>query len=217
MSKKKARPPLPDLMDFSVRVEGLQYKSPTELVILSMAYLDKALELALVASLETLEVGVRYALFEVSGGPLRSLAGKMELARALGIVGPHAHKDMQALRRIRNEFAHRFDDPSWADPDMDALLQGLVLDHTMLNEDLPHVELQTIAADQVIPLSGGAAIDTNVHDVITDQDGRIGFFCRHSPAVNVTDPSQRRYLQSYWAVLFQVMAVAVTEWDKHAQ
>jgi hypothetical protein len=216
MSKKKARPPLPDLMNFSIRVEGLQYKSPTELVILSMAYVDKALELALVAKLEALEGGVRYALFEASNGPLRSLAGKMELARALGIVGPNAHKDMQALRQIRNAFAHRFDDPSWADPDMDALIQRLVLDHQTLNEDLPDAELQTIAVGQVIPLIGGAAIDTNVHDLITDEDGRIGFFCRNSPAENVTDPSQRRYLQSYWAVLFQVMAVAVREWDKHA-
>lgn len=45
-------------------------------------------------------------IFEKEGAPLGSLFAKTKMARALGVLGPVTEGHTDAIRRIRNQFAH---------------------------------------------------------------------------------------------------------------
>jgi len=83
--------------------------------LLAAAYLEGTLEQALRRCLVRDELGDM--LFDESGGPLGTLAAKLKLGRALGVIPELIFRDLELIRSIRNDFAHHpdrltFDTPS---------------------------------------------------------------------------------------------------------
>lgn len=45
-------------------------------------------------------------IFTKEGAPLGTFSAKTQMARALGVIGPESHRHLDAIRHIRNQFAH---------------------------------------------------------------------------------------------------------------
>jgi hypothetical protein len=204
--------PLPDLMEFSYLVEDLQDKPDTDLALLSMAYLDRALEFAIRGKLSHLTAEGRHNLFGSANAPLRDLHAKIELGASMGCFGPVATSDLRTLRSIRNVFAHRFEGATWDHPQVAPLIKKLSLTASTLSADTPGPHHIEESIDVQVRTESGRVIDTNIHMLITDDSGRVGFFCREKASAHVSDSAKRRYLESYWCCIFQVMRAATFPW-----
>lgn len=96
--------PLPDLP------AELQSSSDRACAIVGAGILDALLEQLLKRSFV---IGSSDRLFD-SFGPLDTFAGKIDLARALGLIPATEADDLHRIRKIRNEFAHSLEHMAFA-------------------------------------------------------------------------------------------------------
>jgi DNA-binding MltR family transcriptional regulator len=97
----------------------LQRNTQASLVIVSMTQMDNAMSQLLRLAMPNLSGNMRERLFH-NQGPFSSLYSKIEVAFAMGLIDGENRRDLQALRDIRNGFAHstsivHFDDPHISD------------------------------------------------------------------------------------------------------
>lgn len=82
----------------------MREKNDYGVALLACALLDKVLHLAINHALPNRSVGEK--LFE-ERAPLNSLNAKITMAHALGLYGSKTRRNLDALRNIRNFFAHQ--------------------------------------------------------------------------------------------------------------
>ncbi len=122
-SEKKTRRSLQDLLrhvpDDDDQVPTLLhlFEEPDYvLVLIATSWLDHALEESLMAFFQPLSKNEMAGLFDDSkDGPLSTFSAKIRIAYALGAFGPRTKNDLNAIRRIRNAFAHAKQKLSFAD------------------------------------------------------------------------------------------------------
>lgn len=89
--------------DWNQMLLAIQVSSDREAAILAAAFLEETLKLALACSFAE---NTHKEMFEGSDAPLSTFAAKIRLSEALAIVGPVGRKKMDAIRKVRNAFAH---------------------------------------------------------------------------------------------------------------
>ena len=89
--------------------------------IIAAAYLDDRLESVILEKLSATGLNlkrrgqtVRDRL--IGNGPLQTFSARIDLAAAVGFLGPHAYRDAHLIRDIRNHFAHMSGPASFGDP-----------------------------------------------------------------------------------------------------
>ncbi|MFQ5858540.1 MAG: MltR family transcriptional regulator, partial [Anaerolineae bacterium] len=82
--------------------------------LVAAAWLDDALEACIRAAFRP-DKGTADELFRPDG-PLSSLAARIKLAYLLDLIEPTARKDLDCIRRIRNDFAHARGDLRFTTP-----------------------------------------------------------------------------------------------------
>lgn len=97
---------LPDLSDDVARlVEDLQKETDRGAALLAAAFLDDVLDVMLRAVF----VGDPEAVNKIigPGRPLESFGARAHLAYCVGLLGTDIYADINLIREIRNDFAHR--------------------------------------------------------------------------------------------------------------
>lgn len=79
--------------------------SDQAVVLFSCAFLDRALERAILTRMRKLKSKYHRQLF-LGTGPLSSFWAKIRLAYSLALFGPETYEELDKLREIRNVFAH---------------------------------------------------------------------------------------------------------------
>jgi hypothetical protein len=107
----------PHLAEFQQVLGEINAESPRGRVMVATAMLDDLLGQAIAARLiDCPEAG---KLLDGFNAPLGSLSTRIVASLALGVISRREHDDLQVIRRIRNDFAHRtgisFDDGSVKD------------------------------------------------------------------------------------------------------
>ena len=74
--------------------------------IICAAHLESNLETAIANNLIPLSKEEYDTIFVLDGAPLSSFAGKIRMAYALGIIGRQTKADLEAIKAVRNAFAH---------------------------------------------------------------------------------------------------------------
>jgi DNA-binding MltR family transcriptional regulator len=101
--------------DYDAYAEYLSTRGDSGHVLLSTAITEERIELLLLSHFQKLSNTVAKRLFD---GPLSSLAAKIDLAYALGLIETETHRDLRTLVEIRNEFAHSRKYMSLLSPEM---------------------------------------------------------------------------------------------------
>lgn len=107
--------------------EALSRESDRGLVLVSASCLDHSLERLLVARFTMRQAKPRRLvakLFE-SFGPLHSFAAKTSIAFGIDLIGEWMHRDLIAIRKLRNELAHGIGAVRFDSPDVVKFTQGL--------------------------------------------------------------------------------------------
>jgi hypothetical protein len=86
-------------------ISNLEKESDRAVAVLGAAYLDTALQSLLEASFAGGKA-VREKLFDGVSAPLGSFSARITMAYALGHIGPNYFATLNAVREIRNAFAH---------------------------------------------------------------------------------------------------------------
>jgi hypothetical protein len=77
------------------------------IALIGAAYVEKALEIAILTSFVKLTPKEYNALFKYENrGPLSDLSSRIKIAYALDIIGPQSRDDLDHVRQVRNAFAH---------------------------------------------------------------------------------------------------------------
>ncbi|MET4618714.1 hypothetical protein ABIE18_000137 [Arthrobacter sp. 2762] len=210
---RSPKPPLPELLEFSERVNDLENKPAAELTLLSMAYLDTALGMAIAHRLQA-DPAVEYKLLnhDYSGAVLRNIASKIHMAAALGIMDAAVWQEVQDLCKVRDHYAHAFQHSAWDAPEVTKWTDKLQItrEYRTADELRPSVDVDI---DGVTGSGDGVTIDHLRNDFIVDPNDAIHFYCYGEPSEHVMEPAKRRYLESYWTCLFIIMETAVERWQ----
>ncbi len=94
----------PNLKDFLPYLDELNKESPRGKVLISTGYLEQMLKEILSSFL--LKDKVVDDLFEGGNAPLGTFSARLKLAFTLGLISEVEFRDIDLIRRIRNDFAH---------------------------------------------------------------------------------------------------------------
>ena len=89
--------------EWKLLFQRIESASDREAAIISSAFLEAALKLALAC---TVSDQMHAELFEGPTASLADFAPKIQMAAALGIVGTNVRRKLEYIRKIRNVFAH---------------------------------------------------------------------------------------------------------------
>jgi hypothetical protein len=128
-------------------------------VLVGVARVDAALEHLLQAVMAP-ATGKGDGLF-LPDRPLGSLGAKVALARRLGLIDPAVERALNALRKLRNAFAHSAESASLADP---AHSDAWRRSYAEANANPLWVPLETVLAAQ--PPSAHGALEPALRDYI---------------------------------------------------
>lgn len=108
------------LSDLNRLLEGLDHLDDRTLVLALAAFMEETLKRLLLAHL----VDCKQSRDLVDGfdAPLGTLSARIKAAYALGLLSEPYYRDLEALRRVRNKFAHNWRGISLGDSDLRALI-----------------------------------------------------------------------------------------------
>jgi hypothetical protein len=101
--------------------------------IVCCAYVEDALVEAISFRLPGANAALRSRLFG-DGGPLSTVGAKIDMGRALDIIGGEERRLLIQIARTRNRFAHQIDVDSFDHPDVAILLDDMPLGEHKLRE-----------------------------------------------------------------------------------
>jgi hypothetical protein len=106
-ASKKLLRDLPTEEEIFCMVRQLKGQNHQTIALMGAAYMDHALETLLASKFRPLKKEDHNKLFSASrDGYLSGTDGKIRVAYALGLFGPHCYDDMLLINDIRNVFAH---------------------------------------------------------------------------------------------------------------
>ncbi len=85
--------------------DELKHESDRGVVLIVAAFLDEQLEMLLTRHFID-DPKIAAELLSSGSGPLGSFSSRMKLAYCLDLIHPQHYKDLQVIRKLRNEFAH---------------------------------------------------------------------------------------------------------------
>ncbi|QNE39381.1 hypothetical protein F1C16_07325 [Hymenobacter sp. NBH84] len=109
---------------YQTALEEITKGSDRNAAILAASMLDYNLKHILISFLIDRKETV--SLFRDTNAPLTTLSGRINLAYALGLIAADEYEDCHIFRKIRNDFAHRFEvNFSFQDPEISKLSKKL--------------------------------------------------------------------------------------------
>jgi hypothetical protein len=117
--------PSKHLDDLAESIKRVIPKTHASNVMILSARLEETLSLIIQGNMPNLTNNKKIELFE-GYGPLNSLASKIEIAYALGFIVAEERRNLQAIKAIRNVFAHSPDfSMNFAHPSLEKALAML--------------------------------------------------------------------------------------------
>ena len=113
----------PHLKEFLPFLDSLNNESERGAVLISASYLEEQLREIIAAFLREIDASKRI-MADGFNAPLGTFAARIAASAALALITDHEYKDLQAIRKIRNRFAHNHR-KTFLDQDIVDLCQNL--------------------------------------------------------------------------------------------
>lgn len=104
-------------------IEELNNENDRGIALIGAAYIDTALKSLLEASMAG-DIGVAQMLFEGPNAPLGTFSSRIILAYGLGHIGPNYFATLNAIRTVRNAFAHLRRRLEFEDPEIRVIIES---------------------------------------------------------------------------------------------
>jgi hypothetical protein len=104
----------------TVLFEEMQHQNDRVAAIACAAWLDDMLSGIIATRFIPLGTDWKERVFDAQTAPLTTMHGKIVIGYALGLYGPKTRADMDHIRWIRNQFAHRADPILFTQPEIAA-------------------------------------------------------------------------------------------------
>jgi hypothetical protein len=112
---------LPTEEEMTSIISDLRSQNPHALVVLSVAYLENALERVMRVNLAPLSKQDERRLFDGSAnGILGTFSSKIRVAYAFRLLGPISYNDLMLINEIRNVFSHTLHNLDFSNPLIEA-------------------------------------------------------------------------------------------------
>jgi DNA-binding MltR family transcriptional regulator len=142
-----------ELLDsFNLLLKNTSNESDRGLVLSMSAFMEDSLGLVLKKYLKS--VATTNELIEGFNAPLGTFSARAKLAYSLGLISEKQYKDINLIRKIRNEFAHSWHITSLEDAKVSANVEALSESsinpgtHPLTN----HLKFQYLASELLITL-----------------------------------------------------------------
>lgn len=112
-----AGPKLPTAEEIQAAVKDFGSQTDRGVAIIAVSMLEKMLEIVLTQRMMPL-TAKQYELMFGRMRPLSSFSAKIELALALGVISENLYYQIDALRKVRNAFAHRIEALTFDHPEV---------------------------------------------------------------------------------------------------
>ncbi len=143
---KKRLKTQPTIEDIIRATNELMTDGHRGIAVLGAALLEDLLRVGILYNMRTLSTAEQDKLF--SGyGPLSSFSTKIQIAYAIGLIGPNVTHDLETIREIRNGFAHTALQVDFGSPEVIALCNGLHCRHLIHKQK--HGDAKTLFAAAV--------------------------------------------------------------------
>ena len=109
-----------------VLTNELSRESDRAAALLAAGYLDHLLGELLAVNMVVAQSQVEELLYKNGNGPLGTFSARIDLAYCLGLTSDDEYRDLNLVRKIRNDFAHR--------------LTGLIFCNAKYRKSMPRVE-----------------------------------------------------------------------------
>ena len=140
------------LNSFNLLLKNTSKESDRGLVLSMSAFMEESLGLVLKKYLK--DVPATTELIEGFNAPLGTFSARTKLAYSLGLISEKQHKDINLIRKIRNEFAHKWHVTSLEDVNVSANVDAL--SESSLNPGTQplskHLKFQYLAGELLIIL-----------------------------------------------------------------
>ena len=123
--------PIPPLTEFMLRHKGTQPIPDATFALTICTAVEQALELAICTHFVLDDEGCQRMFDEGANAPLAMFAAKIRVGEALGIYPRAVRDELDAIRLIRNAFAHSWEQVSFATPAVVAGCNSLRIPETM--------------------------------------------------------------------------------------
>lgn len=134
----------------NIAISQLMKESDRGAVLVGVAYLDDLLIRLFKARMRLTE-NLGEDLFE-SSGPLSTLSSRIKVAYSLGWIGPETFRDLNLLRKIRNDFAHLHKPMTFEDQSVQSRCRKLEMPKGFLPARLPKAKDQFIGTVSMLIL-----------------------------------------------------------------
>jgi mannitol operon repressor len=101
-----------------VLANELGRESDRAAALLAAGYLDHLLGELLAAHMVVAQSQVEEMLYKNGNGPLGTFSARIDLGYCLGLLSGDEYKDLNLVRKIRNDFAHKLTGLSFATPNI---------------------------------------------------------------------------------------------------
>lgn len=125
----------PDLTKFNEFEEELSKETDRGAAIMACTMVDWMLGRMLQNFM--VDSSITRELFKGPTAPLSSLSNKIKISYALGLIGKVEYHDLDLLRRIRNDFAHKFEiNFSFDEPKIEKNCNKLIIKEDWLGKEI---------------------------------------------------------------------------------
>jgi hypothetical protein len=137
-------------------VDAIKRESETGQVLIFCSYLDDRIKHLLALHMRHLKSKEDWNKLFGARGPLDTFSSRVLVAYHLGWISEHSKQQIDALRKVRNEFAHRAFEVTTSDPAIQRLLRQIDQSKPMFDAlevafpEIPSVDLRSMAKNTTL-------------------------------------------------------------------
>lgn len=174
-------------------IDSLKTESDRGVALVSAAFLDETLKRLLCAQFNSTGTKSRTFINNLFGPsrPLGSFSSRINICQAFDLIPMWMAKDLDGIREIRNEFAHNLESATFSRPDIEEMVDRLVIFDSIVKQAVKEVSHQ-VKRDTLTLVSRRQRFHMAC--------GKIGHFLQVRTVVIQSDKSQtekRRLISDY--------------------
>lgn len=197
---------IPDLEEMSETVNSLGTRSvDRDVVVAAGSLLETTLEFAILWGMKKFDTSLRDRQTIFGRGGIDSFAQKISVAAGLQVISETSRSQLNAIRAVRNAFAHSYSDVDFDHPDIPGIDRSSLSDPSLTSEiERLCLDLNAAPIAQEIQIPG--RISSATHMILRDNVGFVGAYIPDVKLLPKNATKRERFIASAQLQWFLLIA-----------